>query len=137
MFNLFLKARGVNPEDHAARKEEERLKQYSKKVRKALAEQELAESSRTLEVDVAALSRFISAAVPDLAADQKKELKGVGMKGKAQRKQERADLKNGKLRKKRKGGADDGHKEAALAFLEETLAEVRPKSTSKSKKTDV
>jgi hypothetical protein len=57
---------------------QDRLKAYAKKVRKAVAEKELSESRRSLEVNVAALSRVITHAVPDLSTQQKQALNAQG-----------------------------------------------------------
>ena len=115
LFRLYLKSRGVEPEDHVFRKESPRLKQYQRKVRKAVAEEELRESKPGLEVDVGALSRFIAAAVPDLSAEQKRELKEVGSKRNLDAS---ADKKGRKRRKNEK-------RDVALEFLQETLGDIR------------
>ena len=54
-----------------------RLQQYTKKVNRAVAEKELRESRRSLNVDVATANRFIAHAVNDLTAAQKAALKQV------------------------------------------------------------
>lgn len=54
------------------------MQQYGRKVAKAVAEKELREARRTLHVDVAAMSRFIAAAVPDLPKQQQQALRNAG-----------------------------------------------------------
>lgn len=134
LFSLYLKAKGVDPADHPFNKEHDRLKQYNKKVRKIAAVEELNRNRPTLEVDVAAMSRFIAAAVPDLNAAQREELKQVGKKDKAQREQEREERAAAKRRKKSGGGGNNANSsDAALAFLHETLGEVKPSKTPSGK----
>jgi len=89
LFKLYLKTKGVDPEDHSFKKEEGRLKQYKKKVEKFAAEVELKKSNRALEVDVAAMSRFIAAVVPDVSAQQKKELKKIEKEASSKKKEQR------------------------------------------------
>lgn len=118
-------------------KEEGRLKQYNKKVGKLAAEVELKKSNRTLEVDVAAMSRFIAAAVPDLSVQQKDELKKIGKEGNSKKKEQKRGQDQGaveekaaggssKKNKKSTGGSSVGHKDAALKFLHDALGEVKP-----------
>jgi uncharacterized protein YoxC len=134
LFTLYLKTKGVDPADHSFQKEQGRLKQYHKKVRKLAAEVEIKKSNRTLEVDVAAMSRFIAAAVPDLNAQQKEDLKNVGNKGKKREgkisKQEAAGGLSKRLKKSNGGGDGSSravsHKDAALQFLHDALDEVKP-----------
>lgn len=121
LFRLYLKCQGIEPADHAFRKEGPRLKQYQRKVRKAVAEEELRESKPSLEVDVGALSRFIAAAVPDLSAEQKRELKEVGTKNRLDTSGGTAD-KQGRKRQRKRAGDE---KDTALDFLQETLGNVR------------
>ncbi|KAG7670490.1 hypothetical protein Ndes2437A_g05019 [Nannochloris sp. 'desiccata'] len=137
LFKLYLKTKGVDPEDHSFMKEEGRLKQYNKKVGKLAAEVELKKSNRTLEVDVAAMSRFIAAAVPDLSVQQKDELKKIGKEGNSKKKEQKRGQDQGaveekaaggssKKNKKSTGGSSVGHKDAALKFLHDALGEVKP-----------
>ena len=134
LFTLYLKTKGIDPEDHTVKKEQGRLKQYNKKVRKLAAEVELKKSNRILEIDVAAMSRFIAAAVPDLSAQQKLELKKVGEQDKNKKKEQKrkqeqgapaGDFSSKKVKKSSASGAL-GHKDAALKFLHEALDEVKP-----------
>ncbi|KAL4440306.1 hypothetical protein ABPG75_003307 [Micractinium tetrahymenae] len=124
LFQLYLRASGVDPADHESRKEQERLAQYGKKVRKAAAEKELRESRRSLEVNVAAVNRFITAAVPDLTQGQKAALKAAGQPaggattGVRKRRQQEG---GGGAAAVGEGGDAEG---AAAAFLEETMAEL-------------
>ena len=121
----------MDPSDHPFNKEYERLKQYNKKVRKVAAEEEIKRNRPTLEVDVAAMTRFIAAAVPDLNAEQREELKEVRKKDKTQRMQEREE-RTAEKRRKTSGARDrkKDPKDAALAFLHETLGEVKGPKTS-------
>ena len=151
LFNMYLQTKGVDTEDHSFRKEQVRLKQYHKKVRKLAAEEELKNSRPTLELDVAAMSRFISAALPNLTLQQREELKEAGRKEKVdkqqqqqqqqrdQEKDEAAEVEKERKKSIRDGGIGissvgggitkkkrrDSHKDDALAFLHETLAEVK------------
>jgi exosome complex protein LRP1 len=86
-----------------------------------VAKKELRESKPGLQVDVAAVSRFIAAAMPDLSAEQKQALKraGAAAGGAGAQQQPRSVREKGP-----RGG--EGHKDAALAFLQEALAEVDP-----------
>lgn len=59
---------------------QDRLQAFARKVKKVVAEKELSESRRTLEVDVAVLNRVITHAVPDLSAQQRQALKEVRAK---------------------------------------------------------
>ena len=128
-----MKARGVDPADHPIAKEQERLRQYQRKVRKATTAEELRRSKPTLVVDVAAMSRFIAAAVPDLNAAQREELRAAGTKSKERKHRERdgAEPSSGEKKRKKKrhetaaAGAGGSAKEAAMAFLEEAMAVVR------------
>jgi exosome complex protein LRP1 len=137
LFTLYLKTKGIDPEDHPFKKEEGRLKQYKKKVRKLAAELEINESNRTLEVDVAAMSRFIAAAVPDFSSQQKKELKKIGEEGDSKKKDRKKRHDRGedkeakavgdsskKVKKSTRGGSV-GHKDAALNFLHDALSDVK------------
>jgi len=137
LFKLYLQTKGIDPEDHSFKKEEGRLKQYKKKVRKLAAEEEIKKSNRTLEVDVAAMSRVIAAAVPDLSSQQKKELKKIEKEGNSKKKErkrrqdqgaEEGERKGGSSKKVKKstGGSSVGHKDAALKFLHDALDDVKP-----------
>ncbi len=138
LFTLYQKTKGIDPTDDSFKKEQGRLKIYNKKVRKLAAEVELKKSNRTLEVDVAAMSRFIAAAVPDLSAQQKEELKKVGKEGNSKKKEQKRRQDQGAEAEKTAGGsskkvktsgagrASVGHKDAALAFLHDALGEVKP-----------
>jgi hypothetical protein len=121
---MYLKTKGIDPTDHAFNKEEGRLKQYNKKVRKLAAEAEIRKSKRTLEVDVASMSRFIAATVPDLSVQQKEALKKVGKEANSKKKdqkriQEEQGIGGSMSAKKVK------KKDAALAFLHDALDEVK------------
>ena len=94
---------------------QERYKQYHRKVFKLEAEVGLSQARKALEVDVAAVNRFITHAVPDLNAEQRQALRQAG--GAAPpRQQQRAG------RKQHTGGAS---RDAALAFLDETMADIQ------------
>ena len=54
---------------------QERLKLYSKKLRKEESEKWLKEHKPSLTVDVAAANRFISTAIPDLTPAQRETLR--------------------------------------------------------------
>ncbi len=56
---------------------QERLEKYDKKVRKALAVEELASTRPAVTLDIAAANRFIDHAIPDLSKEQKERLKQV------------------------------------------------------------
>ena len=58
---------------------QERLRKYSKRLAAAMNEQELANSKRSLAVDVGAANRFIEHAIPDLTDEQKTMLRDVCM----------------------------------------------------------
>lgn len=125
LYQLFLKASGVDPADHEFHKEQERLKQYTKKVRKVAAEKELRETKRSMEVNVSAVNRFISAAVPNLTREQKAALATAG--------QAAAAAANAKRKRAPGAGGDNGNggagqdaEGAAAAFLQETMAELQP-----------
>ncbi|KAL4421998.1 hypothetical protein ABPG77_005428 [Micractinium sp. CCAP 211/92] len=123
LFQLLLRANGVDPSDHESRKEQERLAQYGKKVRRAAAEKELRESRRSLEVNVAAVNRFISAAVPELTQEQRAALKAAGQAAGAAAAGQAA---GGRKRQEREGGTSEAAdaEGAAAAFLEEAMAEL-------------
>lgn len=130
LFSMFLAARGSDPAaSEFLKKEGHRLRQYDRKIRKVAAAEELNRSGRSLEVDVAAMSRFIAAAAP-LSGDQKEELRRVGAeaaeKKKKKRSAEEADggKHSGKKRKSGKKG-DASADDAALAFLKDALGEVK------------
>ena len=116
LFSAYLKSKGTDPSQHPFRKELERLKQYNNKVRKLSAADELNKQRRGLELNVDTANRFIAAALnADLTPDQKQQLL------------QRNDEEGGKKKKhsgskKRKS---DQHEDPALAFLRETLHEVK------------
>ncbi|PSC67180.1 nuclear nucleic acid-binding C1D [Micractinium conductrix] len=119
LFRLYLLASGVDADEHETSSEKKRLVIYSKKVRRALSEQELGQAKRSLEVNVAAVNRFISAAVPDLSSDQKAALKAArGKSGGGT-----AAGASGGKRTAGGGGGDGGQdaEAAAAAFLQDTL----------------
>jgi len=128
LLRLLIQIRGKDPSDYKFEREEKRIHQYQKKVRKALAEHEI--KKRTLEVDVAALNRFISASLPELSAEQRNKLKSVEESGK----QRKGEPVEGKRKRKRKGEQKKvaGHREAALAFLQESFGAIEPKDNLKS-----
>ncbi|GAB4814187.1 hypothetical protein N2152v2_001233 [Parachlorella kessleri] len=149
LLGLYLKACGVAPEDHDTAKEKERLEAYRRKVNKVVAEKELSESRRSLEVNVAALNRVITHAVPDLSAGQKQALRSqqagkraapaaaavgegaarnAGLQiqaGVAQVEQDGEGVGGVESRKKARRGGGEGPRDEALAFLEEAFAEVK------------
>eukprot|EP00951_Prasinocladus_malaysianus_P011916 scaffold88337_cov41-Prasinocladus_malaysianus.AAC.1 len=67
----------MEPSEHPLKKAKDRMLAYSKRVASAVAEHELSTSSRALSVDISAANRFIEHAVPDLSAEQKRQLKQV------------------------------------------------------------
>ncbi len=105
---------------------QDRLKQFGKKVKKAAAAKELKESKRSMEVDVGAINRFISHAVPDLSSQQKQALAVAGAAAAMEPKGGRAQQQGGSSsagKGKRKG---DNSRDAALAFLDEVMADIQP-----------
>lgn len=57
---------------------QERLQQYSLRVAKAVNARDLANSRRSLAVDIGAANRFIEHAIPELTDDQKQRLRQAG-----------------------------------------------------------
>ncbi|KAG2430930.1 hypothetical protein HXX76_009901 [Chlamydomonas incerta] len=85
------------------RQELDRIRQYDKKVNRAVSEAELRGSRAALELDVAAASRFIDAAIPELSQQQRAALKRAG-----QAANERRGLPDRKPKKARAGAAAAG-----------------------------
>lgn len=50
---------------------------YEKKVQAAVAKQELGQKKRSMQIDIDAAHRFISAAIPDLSAQARQDLQQV------------------------------------------------------------
>ncbi|PNH08583.1 Nuclear nucleic acid-binding protein C1D [Tetrabaena socialis] len=83
LHHVYLRAHGRDPLDEpaagsassSARQEMERIRQYGKKVSRAVQEAETRSARPSLRMDVAAASRFIDAALPDLTAQQREALK--------------------------------------------------------------
>lgn len=133
LLNLLIKIRGKDPSDYKFDKEEKRILQYEKKVRKALAEHET--KKRTLEVDVAALNRFISASLPELSAEKRRKLRSVehhSKKNKDESPEEGSSKKKKKRRKNEQNNNSTDHKEAAIAFLQSSLGGIQPKGDPNS-----
>lgn len=130
LFSMFLATRGTAPaSSEFLKKEGHRLRQYDRKVRKVAAAAELDASRRSLEVDVAAMSRFIAAAAP-LSGDQREELRRVGAEAEERKEKKRVAAGDGGERdgKKRKSSGKKGDPsagDAALAFLKDALGEVK------------
>jgi exosome complex protein LRP1 len=78
LFQLLLRTRGQDPEEHPFAKDVETSKRFVKKARKVLAEKELSEAKRHTLVNVEAANRFITHAIPELTKDQKQALKQAG-----------------------------------------------------------
>ncbi|KXZ46206.1 hypothetical protein GPECTOR_46g275 [Gonium pectorale] len=81
------------------RQELDRVRQYGKKVSRAVNEAELRASRPVLSLDVAAASRFIDAAIPDLTAEQRQQLKRTA---------QAVEAKRGTNKKPRGGSAAKG-----------------------------
>lgn len=73
---------------HPIQKELERLAAYERKVKKAVAADDLARLRPGTSLNIAAANRFIDAAIPDLSAEQKQALRTLG-------KQQQADAAAG------------------------------------------
>eukprot|EP00198_Chlamydomonas_reinhardtii_P011570 XP_001700907.1 predicted protein [Chlamydomonas reinhardtii] len=85
LHHVYVRAHGRDPFTPATaggvavgRQELDRIRQYDKKVNRAVSEAELRGSRRALELDVAAASRFIDAAMPELSQQQRAALKRAG-----------------------------------------------------------
>lgn len=90
-----------------------------KRVRKAAAEKELAESRRALAMDVASVNRFINAAMgSDLTGLQKQALRDVGGT------QQQRGVTAGKGTKRNKGEEGGAAAQCAAAAAEAFLAEL-------------
>ncbi|PNW83449.1 hypothetical protein CHLRE_05g242900v5 [Chlamydomonas reinhardtii] len=122
LHHVYVRAHGRDPFTPATaggvavgRQELDRIRQYDKKVNRAVSEAELRGSRRALELDVAAASRFIDAAMPELSQQQRAALKRAG-----QAANERRGLPERKPKKARgwaggggrAGGADQEGEEA-------------------------
>ena len=81
-------------------------------MRKVAAEHELQHSRRSLEVNVAAVNRFINNAIPELSAQQREALKEAGSQPKEAGSREPA------------GGREPSSRDAALSFLDEAMADI-------------
>ncbi|KAG2430931.1 hypothetical protein HXX76_009901 [Chlamydomonas incerta] len=91
------------------RQELDRIRQYDKKVNRAVSEAELRGSRAALELDVAAASRFIDAAIPELSQQQRAALKRAGQVRRGrQAANERRGLPDRKPKKARAGAAAAG-----------------------------
>lgn len=128
LFQLHLRASGVDPTDHPAHKEQERLRAVDKRVRKAAAERELADSRPTLAMDVAGVNRFINAALADdLSTQQKAALlarRGKGGAGAGGKRKQREGGAEAEAEEEQSDGAADDGTAAAQAFLAEVAAEL-------------
>ncbi len=131
LFSMFLAARGTDPgASEFLKKEGHRFRQYDRKIRKVAAAEELERSNRPLEVDVAAMSRFIAAAAP-LSGTQREELRRVGAEAAQKKEKKKRVVEEGEIvthdGKKRKGGkkGETSAEDAAMAFLKDALGEVK------------
>ncbi|KAG2444997.1 hypothetical protein HYH02_008867 [Chlamydomonas schloesseri] len=110
LHHVYIRAHGRDPFAPATaggvsvgRQELDRIRQYDKKVSRAIAEAELRGSRPALELDVAAASRFIDAAIPELSTAQRAALKRAGQVA-----NERRGLPERKPKKARAAGAAAG-----------------------------
>lgn len=79
---------------------QERLAAYERKVKKAVTADDLARSRPGTSLNIAAANRFIDAAIPDLTAAQKQQLRALG-KQVQQQAAAAADARAGSSRKRR------------------------------------
>jgi len=109
LFRMYLKTQGVPLDAHPVNRELERVQMYLDKVERA----KNTAGPRTAALNVDAANRFITHAIPDLSADQKKRLREVN-----QRERSKASEKSASKKPKRVSA-----KEAANAFLEGMAAD--------------
>mmetsp|Transcript_15613 Transcript_15613/g.43670 ORF Transcript_15613/g.43670 Transcript_15613/m.43670 type:complete len:219 (-) Transcript_15613:30-686(-) len=148
LFKMYLMSAGTDPANSSVKKEEERLQQYSKRLAAAMNEHQLANSKRSLAVDIGAANRFIEHAIPDLSSEQKVMLRDAGKAAKKEKAEaDAAALKNslaGKKRSNPSGGSqsvDLSVRPSADAFLDSVLASspqsAKPDSAAASPATDL
>uniref|UniRef100_A0A061R305 Nuclear nucleic acid-binding protein C1D n=1 Tax=Tetraselmis sp. GSL018 TaxID=582737 RepID=A0A061R305_9CHLO len=119
LFKLYLLSVGTDPSGHAVQKEEERLREYSRKIAAAREEEEAAAAkSSALSLDIAAANRFIEHAIPELTEDQRAQLRKAGAEaGEEQRAAAAAGAKGKKRANKRGAAAGPEAEETPEAFL--------------------
>eukprot|EP00890_Picochlorum_soloecismus_P002034 jgi/Picsp_1/2831/NSC_01057-R1_sas10 utp3 c1d family protein len=99
---------GIDASSTQLVKEKTRLEAYHKKINKAISAKELQNSKKTLELDISAANRFISAAIPHLSNDEKAKLRNNS---------EHADKVTPRKGAKSKKTKRDDTSSAALHFL--------------------
>ncbi|EFJ40940.1 hypothetical protein VOLCADRAFT_99155 [Volvox carteri f. nagariensis] len=92
LHHVYLRAYGRDPFAPATaggvavgRQELDRIRQYDKKLARAVHDADLRASRPVLSLDVAAASRFIDAAIPDLSEQQRRDLKRAAQAAEAKR----------------------------------------------------
>eukprot|EP00246_Nothoceros_aenigmaticus_P003504 TRINITY_DN14673_c0_g1_i1.p1 TRINITY_DN14673_c0_g1~~TRINITY_DN14673_c0_g1_i1.p1 ORF type:complete len:185 (+),score=20.47 TRINITY_DN14673_c0_g1_i1:435-989(+) len=117
LFSLYLRTKGISPDDHPVRKELDRVGLYVDKVERA-SYKSTAPSRPTSSVDVPAAGRFIEHALPDLTQEQRLRVQQIGTAG------------NSKKDDRRRYGRHEPQKhqsvvQAAESFLAEAQKELR------------
>ncbi|GLI63357.1 hypothetical protein VaNZ11_006288 [Volvox africanus] len=117
LHHVYIRAQGRDPFTPAtaaagptvARQELDRIRQYDKKVMRAVSDAERRASQPVFSLDVAAASRFIDAAIPDLTVQQRRELKRAAQAAEAKRGSQ--DRRRGKRARQQPGSTKDDRPE--------------------------
>ncbi|GIL58061.1 hypothetical protein Vafri_13258 [Volvox africanus] len=113
LHHVYIRAQGRDPFTPATaaagptvgRQELDRIRQYDKKVMRAVSDAERRASRPVFSLDVAAASRFIDAAIPDLTEQQRRDLKRAAQAAEVKRGSQ--DRRKSKKARQQSGSTND------------------------------